>query len=394
MEHYENENQNKNGGNKNPLKYFIVGILCLTLGTAIGSGASLYLLPQTSFFKNSSLYKSLESNNTNTSNTTVNPLPVVSKTQGLTVAQIAKKVGPAVVGVSTKTISQNSDESAIFGGSSGLGESEQEGMGSGIIFNEDGYILTNYHVISGAQQINVIFNNGKEYPAKIVNYDASFDLAVIKLTKKVTVPAVAELGDSSRLQVGDQVVAIGNPLGKELLGSVTTGIVSATQRQIDTGSGKHTLIQTDAAINAGNSGGPLINSLGQVVGINSAKIGGTGVEGIGFSIPINVVKSKISNLIKPILKIGIAATDITSDLSAQYNLPMGIYVEQVEEFSSAQKAGLQAGDVIVKFDGKKVTTLNEINTIKANHKDGDVVSIEINRDGKTKSLSLTLKEAK
>ena len=187
-----------------------------------------------------------------------------------------QKVGPAVVGVSTKLIS--SSRNYAIGSDSGT---ETDGVGSGIIINKDGYILTNYHVVQGAEKITITLNNKKAVSAKIINYDSTLDLAVIKITdSNVTIPGVAELGSSSDLQVGDSVVAIGNPLGLEFFGTVTTGVVSALNRQVAVENSKaQTLIQTDAAINPGNSGGPLVNSSGQVVGITSSKLTNTG-EGV------------------------------------------------------------------------------------------------------------------
>ncbi len=155
-------------------------------------------------------------------------------------------------------------------------------MGTGIIFSEDGYILTNYHVISGAQNIKVMLSDGKEVSAKVINYDAAADVAVIKLAENTKVPGVAEFGDSDMLEVGESVVAIGNPLGKEFIGSVTTGIVSAVNRQVSIENKDLKFIQTDAAINPGNSGGPLVNSKGQVIGINTAKIASRRGRRIGF----------------------------------------------------------------------------------------------------------------
>ncbi|WP_368488171.1 S1C family serine protease [Clostridium sp. BJN0013] len=374
---------------KRLLSYIAVGLISSLIGGSVSVAAFLYLIPTTTFFKNTPLYENINSS-TNTSTTSQTKASTISttSTNGLTVAEIAKKVSPAVVGVSIKTVSQNN----VFGFSNNGDTGEDDGMGSGIIISSDGYILTNYHVVQSAQSITVILSTEKEVPAKVVNYDADQDLAVIKVTQSTTMPAVAELGDSDKVQVGDSVVAIGNPLGKELLGSVTSGIISATKREINTGNTTQTFLQTDAAINAGNSGGALVNSLGQVIGVNSAKIGGNGVEGIGFSIPINTVKSKLTGLLKPVLKIGIAGRNIDSTLSKQYNLPEGVYVAEVEEFSAAEKAGLKAGDIIQKFDGKSVKSISEINTIKATHKSGDTVSIVVYRNDSTKKLDLKLSE--
>jgi serine protease Do len=300
----------------------------------------------------------------------------------MNIPEIAKRVSPAVVGVATKTVSSN-----FFGWQF----EPQEGIGSGFIFNENGTVLTNYHVIKGASEVKVIFHNGKEVSAKVVNYQEDADLAVLKITEKVEMPGVLEFGDSDALEVGEQVVAIGNPLGKEFSGSVTTGIISALNREMKFEDGKTLkLIQTDTAINPGNSGGPLIDSKGQVIGINTAKIGKQGVEGLGFSIPINEVLNKLDNLTKPTLKLGISCINLNEELAKANKLPVGIYIEKVESLSVAQKGGLQPGDVIVKFANKKVSTVKEINKIKDSYKDGDVVPVEFIRDGKTMIANLKL----
>lgn len=397
----DNGKRKRKGNRKRIVSYIAAGIICCMIGAIGASALMLYWLPKTNAFKQTPLYKSLsrnellnantdtnkDSSNTNTSDTqSTNKVSQVSAAaQGLTAAQIVKKVSPAVVGVSIKTASQTD----AFGFSTG----EQEGMGSGIIFSADGYILTNNHVVNSAKQITVILYDGKEVPAKLVNYDSSLDLAVIKVTQNVKMPGVAQFGNSSELQVGDPVVAIGNPLGKSFLGTVTSGIVSAVNREVKTEDNKtQKFIQTDAAINAGNSGGPLINSKGQVIGINSAKISESGVEGLGFSIPIDTVKPQIASLLKPALTIGIGCRDITEDISKAYNIPQGVYVAQVNEYSPAEKAGLEVGDVIVKFDGQKVATTDQMNNIKRQHNNGDIVKIDIVRDGKNKIINLKLSE--
>lgn len=375
---------------KRVLSYISVALISSLIGGSLSAAAFLYVVPNTEFFKSTPLYESMNSSGTTASQTKVSPISTSSTSNkgGLTVAEIAKKVSPAVVGVSTKSISEYYN---MFGFSDGE-SSEDDEMGSGIIINSDGYILTNYHVIQGAKSINVILNNNKTVTAKVVNYDQNQDLAVIKVTTKTEMPAVAELGNSDSIQVGDPVVAIGNPLGKELLGSVTSGIISSTKREIAVGNTTQSFLQTDAAINPGNSGGALVNSAGQVIGINSAKIGGDGVEGIGFAIPINTVASKLNGLLKPLLRIGIICIDIDSSLSQQYNIPQGVYVKEIEKSSPAEKAGLKTGDIIQKFDSKSIKSVDEINQIKANHKSGDTVSVVVYRNGATKTLELTLTE--
>lgn len=367
--------------NKRALSYILVGIICATLGGVASGVGSLLILPNTELFKNTALYQVLSDQiSSNISKNEIQPTTLASETEALTVAAIAKKVGPAVVGVSTTSKSAAGP----------FGTGVNEGMGSGIIINEEGYVLTNYHVVQGAETVKVIFNNGKEVAAKVMNYDADSDVAIVKITDTVKVPGVAELGDSKSIQVGESVVAIGNPLGKEFLGSVTTGVVSAVNRKL--GNEKIDYIQTDAAINEGNSGGPLVNARGQVIGINTAKIGQSGVEGLGFSIPIDAVKDKIPNLSKPILTIGIKAIDVNDATAKKYQLVVGVYIQETVEFSPAEKAGIKSGDVITKFDGQKIQTVSEINKIKATHKNGDIVKIEINRSGKAMELELKLTE--
>ena len=284
---------------------------------------------------------------------------------GLTIAQIAQKVGPAVVGVSTRSVAGID----WFGN-----EQIAEGIGSGMILNEEGYVLTNQHVIDGAKDVKVIFNNGKEVQAKVVNSDASHDIAIVKITEDVKMPGVVELGNSSTLQVGETAVAIGNPLGKEFLGSVTSGIVSAVNRKL--GDKDISYIQTDAAINSGNSGGPLVNSQGQVIGINTAKIdrnGAVSVDGMGFAIPIDSVKDKIGELSKPVPMLGIAGRSVDKATAKEKGLVEGVFVAEVQDFSGAQLAGIKVGDIIVKFDGKTVKTIEEINKIKSKHAIGDKI---------------------
>ncbi|WP_055665592.1 S1C family serine protease [Desnuesiella massiliensis] len=368
----------KKSSGKRALSYVAIGLICATLGGAAGAAGTLYVLPKTEAFKESPLYKSMSNNK----NVSYGPTTIASEKDALTVSEIVKKVGPAVVGVSTK-----SKVSSGF-----FNQQVQEGIGSGFIINEEGYILTNFHVISGAQEVKVILSDGKEVAAKVINYDQDNDVAVVKITDNIKVPGVAELGDSESVQVGEGVVAIGNPLGKEFLGTVTNGIVSALNRDIDIQNKKLNLIQTNAAINPGNSGGPLVNSRGQVIGINTAKIGAEGVEGIGFSIPINQIKGRLESLSKPILKVGISAREITEEMAKTNKVPVGVYILEVQEFSPAEKAGIRPGDIVTKFDGEKVKTVGEINQIKGKHKSGDTVKVEIVRDGKTKVLDLTLSE--
>ena len=309
---------------------------------------------------------------------------------------VAQKVQPSIVGIKVEyTVN------SIFMMQQGTASAE----GSGIIISEDGYILTNNHVINStssssyyeigeASKVTVfLYNDTTEYPATVVGTDAQTDLAVIKIDK--TGSTAAELGDSDSVQVGEFSMAIGNPLGMQ--SSVTSGVISALNREVTDSDGKtYKLIQTDAAINSGNSGGALVNSQGQVIGINTLKVAATGVEGMGFAIPINSAKPIFEQLIqynkvkRPY--IGIAGRDLDEATAKRNNLVVGIYVASVEEYSAAEKAGIKAGDVIIKADGKEIKTMDELNEIKNTHNIGDTMTVTINRNGKEKDITLTLQE--
>ncbi|GFZ31361.1 type I deoxyribonuclease HsdR [Clostridium zeae] len=374
-----NDNVPKKRKGRGKVAALIAGALvCAVIGGGVGAGTLYYLQ------KGNGGLATSANGGTTIKNVTYDPPKFPTSTTAMSVTDVVKKVSPAVVTVSTKSVvsSQN-----FFGQQQ---QQQQEGVGTGFIINEQGYILTNYHVVSGATQVKVTLSDGKELNAKVLNYDANQDLAVVKVTDSFKVPAVAELGDSDAIQSGEEVIAIGNPLGKEFVGTVTKGIVSSTARTIDISGTKATYIQTDAAINPGNSGGPLINSKGQVIGINTAKTSETGVEGIGFAIPINHAKDSLDSLSKPKIVIGIGVKNVTDEDSKAYNLPVGVYVTSISDFSSAEKAGIQTGDVITKFEGKQVKTIDELNKLRDAHKAGDKVSITVVRDGKEVNLQLTL----
>ena len=367
----KNKKVKKKSGFKRGIALIAGAVIVAILGGAIGAGG-VYCA-----FKNSIPVSTLENN----SNTSVNPPAFKGEDGALTVPQVVEKVTPAVVGVSTKSLVRDQF----------FNVKEQEGLGSGFIINEEGYVVTNYHVINGAQEVKVIFSDGKEVNAKVINYDPERDIAVIKITDDVKMPGIAELGDSSTVKAGEEVIAIGNPLGKEFSSTVTKGIVSSPNRKMKTENGNVLdYIQTDAAINPGNSGGPLINSKGEVIGINTAKKVGEDIEGIGFAIPINEVKTRLGSLSKPILKLGITARTVTPELAKENKLEEGVYVVGVQEFSPAEKAGLKIGDLIIEFGGKRVKTLEELNQVKSQYNDGDSVPVEIIRDGKKVDLNLTL----
>lgn len=374
-------------GNKSGSRRFsslVLLVLIIFISSILGSVATLYLAPKFEFFKKTPLYSSFSSSSGQVKY--VGPTYFKEGEGALTVTEIANKVGPSVVGISTKSIVNN----GFFG------LQQQEEIGSGFIINEEGHILTNYHVVEGAQTVNVIFYDGVETTARVINYDEANDIALIKIVDPtVTVPATVVLGDSDEVLVGESVVAIGSPIGKEFLGTTTSGIISALDRDVTIDGKTLKVFQTDTAINPGNSGGPLINSRGEVIGINTAKFGKTGstsIEGIGFAIPINQAKQKLDELSKPILRIGIKGRVVDENISKNLNLPQGIYVVEVESFSNAERAGVHTGDVLIKFADKEVKTFDDINEIKSKHKVGDTIEIVVYRDGSEKKLQLVLKE--
>ncbi len=304
------------------------------------------------------------------------------------VVAIAENVGPSIVGVKVNYISQN-----ILGS---LSESDEEG--SGIIYKEDGYIITNYHVIESAinnstAKVIVTFpNSDEEVEATIVGGDQTTDLAVIKIDK--TGLKAAKIGKSSDLKVGELAVAIGNPLGQEFAGSVTVGYISALNRKITTDGRTYKLIQTDAAINPGNSGGALVNSSGEVIGINTVKIGATEVEGLGFAIPTDGALTVIDELIskgkieRPY--IGIGGIDIDETTAKRNNLTEGVYVAQIYANSPAAVAGIQKGDIIIAIDGQESKTMEKLNEYKNTKKIGDKIKLKIVRASKEQEIEVTL----
>lgn len=330
----------------------------------------------------------------------VKPVEIKNGGEGdLTVTEIAEKVSPSIVGIRVTARVRN-----YF-----FGVTEARGEGSGIIKSSDGYIITNYHVIeyaldnngrqSGNAKIEVFLSGklDKPYIAEVKGVDYWTDLAVLKIN--ATGLPYAELGDSDKLKVGELAVAIGNPGGLELMGSVTVGVISGLNREIQAENQRaFKLIQTDAAINPGNSGGALVNSKGQVIGVNTVKMVASGYEGLGFAIPINTVKQVVSDLIefnyvkgRPLL--GIRADSTYNEAVARYyNLPAGVRVEGIIPLSGAEKAGIQVGDIITKFNGKAVKSLQELNDIKNKLKPGDRVTLEIYRDGKYMNKTVTLTE--
>lgn len=265
--------------------------------------------------------------------------------------------------------------------------------GTGVVLTADGYIVTNTHVLDGAKAVTVTTSDGTEYSGKLVGADAVSDIAVLKIEAQGLTPA--EFGDSSSLQVGDDVVSIGNPLGEQLRWTMTNGIISAINRDMVYNGHSMTLLQTNAAINEGNSGGPLINMYGQVIGITNMKALSTGVEGIGFAIPTASIRPIVNALladgrVSGRVSIGITVGAVSSAASEYYDLPEGLYISAVAEGSDAEKQGIQSGDMLLAVNGQAVTTTYDVSAVKDGLKVGDTVTLTIYRDGKTFDVDVKL----
>lgn len=353
------------------------GVLVLTFGTMAGMG--LY-----SYYSNTNFNQDAGTggNNVNVK------LPIAEtpefvpakENEPLSVREIAEKVKPSVVGIIMQL--QNGT-----------------GMASGVIITEDGYILTNAHVVEGAQVMTVVLDNEEktQYTAKLVGIDAATELAVIKID--ATGLPVAELGDSNAVAVGDQIVAIGNPGGLQFQNTVTGGFVSAINREMMLDDGRAlTLIQHEAAINTGNSGGALVNMYGQVIGINSVKYAPDYYEGLGFAVPMATAKPVVEQIIaqgyvsgRPLL--GITGQNVTQSMYFTSGLPMGVYVVSVSGDSDAYKKGIREGDIITGVGETKITSMEELNAQKGKYKAGDTMDLTIYRNGKEFKVSVQLSEA-
>ena len=354
----------------------------------------------------------------NTSETSANTSTTLNSTSTGTVSQVnlanysntsvyaANKILPSIVGIKIEyTITSSM---SMFGFQTGQSaKSTATASGSGIIISSDGYILTNNHVvdtsssssssyysISEASKVQVkLYGDEKIYDATIVGKDSQTDLAVLKIEANNL--TAAEFANSDEVKVGEFAMAVGNPLGLD--SSITCGVISAVNREVESDDGTtYTCIQTDAAINSGNSGGALVNAEGKVIGINTLKLSGSGIEGIGFSIPINSTINVTKELIeynkvrRPY--IGITGSDLSKEVAEKNKLVAGIYVRSVESYSPAEKAGLKIADVIVAVDGKDISTMDELNKIKNEHSIGDKITLKVYRDNNYTTIEVTLGE--
>ena len=362
-------------------------IVCMIITVFLSSIASVLIA---SSFK-------IKSNGTNSGNIANETTIIQSTVEMSQVEAVATAVTPSVVCIEVTTKTQNNSYSPFFGNYGGSQVYEATSYGSGVIYSTDGYIITNYHVISGVYSSNTVGSKVEVYlnedsengiTASIVGYNSAADLAVLKIEKS-GLPAI-KIGDSSKLVIGQTVIAIGNPGGIEFAGSVTSGIISGLDRKLSVDSVTMSLVQTDAAINPGNSGGALVDVQGQLIGVPNVKISADGYEGMGFCIPVNTVVEICNNIIEN----GMDGTpsDSAPYLGVEINSSFagGAYVASVSEGGPAEKAGLKSGDIIISFDGTKITGYDDLVNAINSHKAGDTVNLGIYRNGKEGTVSVTL----
>lgn len=363
---------------KSMKRTMVTGFLCCgLLAGGIGFGGGLLANQMNN--SSTTLYRSTGSK--------VEVQPVAAGSE-MSVEQVAALNQQSVVEIKTEKVTN----------SSFLQQYVQTGAGSGVIISEDGYLITNNHVIDGASTIQVRTSDGTTYDAVLVGTDSKTDVAVLKINASGLTPVT--FGDSDNLNVGETAVAIGNPLG-ELGGTVTNGIISAKDRSITLDNQQMTLLQTNAAINPGNSGGGLFNSRGELIGMVVAKSSGSDVEGLGFAIPSNLVSKIAQELIANGYVTGRPAMGVTvlsienAQTAMQYGVnSLGVYITDVESGSSAEKAGLQAGDRIISLNNQVVETFADLSAALDNYSVGDTVDIMVSRNGSTVTVSLTLQEKK
>ena len=373
-----NKKRKKNNGFK---AVVATGLICSLIGGGIGGVVGANIAADN---LNASLMSSTEDEEEGRGR-----LELVGNNQEISpVVAIAEKVTPSVVGVKTFGTAYTYWGQRI--------PNQELGSGSGIIYSKDGYIITNYHVIEDATSVMITLSDGTEYDARIIGSDSSSDLAVLKVEAE-KLPA-ADFGDSSALQIGELVVAIGNPLGYE--NTVTDGIVSGLNRQLTDYIDSATLIQTNATINSGNSGGALVNSRGEVVGINSAKLVASNAEGMGFALSINEVKPIVEEIIskghvsRPYLGVSINSQyQVDADTAERYEIPMGIQIAEVAINGPADRAGLQAGDIIYKVNDTLIQSFDDLSEIIDDSKVGDKLRILAERNGQKIVADVTLGEA-
>lgn len=365
--------------------------IVITLAVALASFGAGSLYTSYSWIQDQTASQANQATNqapVNKPSTSVSQTSATISGKNLSVSEVANLASDSVVEITTESVAND-----MF-----MRQYVTEGAGSGVIISADGYIATNNHVIDGASKITVRLTDGKEYEAKLIGTDAQTDVAVIKIEGATLQPVT--LGDSDTIGVGDTAIAIGNPLG-ELGGTVTNGIISALDREIVLENQTMTLLQTNAAINPGNSGGGLFNDQGQLIGLVVAKSSGSNVEGLGFAIPVNVVKEVVDSIInvgyvqgRPVLGVSVVSID-SAQLAYQYGVnQLGVYVAGLTEGTKAEASGLKVGDCLVAVDDTQISSTSDLTKILQSHKVGDKVKVMVSRNGKMLTVEIELSESK
>lgn len=356
--------------------FILLAVVLIIIGAAGG-----YLTGN--FFSNT---KSTTQETTVTNDGNKKTVPL-SDNRNTAIVAAVKKAGPAIVGITTKVYDRNIFDQQVLVG---------EGVGSGVIIDKAGYIVTNYHVVAQAnnRKVTVSLSDGSSQEGMVVGVDPLTDLAVVKINPPEKMP-VATLGDSDQLQVGEPAIAIGNPLGLEFQGTVTAGVISALHRTINMESQRFPLIQTDAAINPGNSGGALVNADGDVIGINSAKISQTGVEGMGFSIHINEVKPIVKELIEKgkVVRAYLGLGLMDKATAAKYGLQLktdGLLVARIYSDGPAANSDINEGDIITAVGEKSITNLMQLKQILDSHKPGESLTLTVLSNGAEHTVTIEL----
>lgn len=361
-------------------KKILTGVLCLVLAGAVGFGGG-YLGATVAGGGSRVVYQTVQ-RDASSGDTTGSAASTLSLTD------VSSIVSPSVVAITTEVMTSSN---TWFGG-----QYVESGAGSGVIMSEDGYIITNNHVVSGASNVTVTLQDGSTHPATVVGADSQSDIAVVKIDATGLTPAV--MGDSDKLAVGETVLAVGNPLG-ELSGTVTNGIVSALNREVTVNNQKMTLIQTNASISPGNSGGGLFNAEGDLIGIVNAKSVSDNAEGLGFAIPVNTAIQVATDLIqngyvsgRPVM--GVTVVTISdAQTAAQYGVSSyGVYVADVTENGPAAQAGVQKGDRIVSVDDTLIESNNDLTDLISSHAVGDTLNVQLSRDRQLMNVQVTLGE--
>ena len=313
--------------------------------------------------------------------------PNASAARRTPIVSVVQKVGPAVVGITNKGLVRDVFNRKVLA---------ERGVGSGVIFDANGFIVTNYHVVEDAKEIAVSLTDGRSVPGKIIGVDPATDLAIIKIDAN-NLP-IAVFGDSDKIMVGEPAIVIGNPLGLEFRGSVTVGVISALNRSLEMGERTFRLVQTDAAINPGNSGGALSNADGVIIGINSAKINANGVEGIGFAIPINAVKKVISSIMetgkvaRAYLGVALLDKDSAARYGIEYSSQGGILVMKIEPNGPAAQAGVRKDDVILSINNKPTNSIKDLRNILDEVQVGEKIQLLIMRNEREQTLHMNVGE--